>query len=236
MTPEEISQAYDVLAQDVQDQAATKAAIIGNSQRSLGPLATAVASPSGQTSGLANYTYNRMLRPTVQSLSTNLITTGKAAALENTLKTALRTAKNRYEDAKNSYTASGGGSGGGSGSGGGTNQNPAIFNEQVDRDYNGTKKVTYESMPWSILNWGEANDWATGKFNWTLDILDDPNNKNSSTHKVEFELGGNAEQLKKGSDGNYYIYNTRDGSYTMITGKGGNNSNTKEGESRWWTK
>lgn len=104
MTPEEIIDAYNVLAQDVQDQTAIEAARIGNAQRSLGPLAAAVASPSGQTSGLANYTYDRTLRPTVDTLTTSLITTGKANALENKLKSDLRAAKNAYEDAKNAYT------------------------------------------------------------------------------------------------------------------------------------
>lgn len=104
MTPEEIIDAYNVLAEDVRSNTATEAARIGNAQRSLGPLAAAVASPSGQTSGLANYTYNRTMRPVVDSMSTKLITTGKAAALENKLSADLRAAKNAYEDAKNAYT------------------------------------------------------------------------------------------------------------------------------------
>lgn len=104
MSPQEIQDAYEIVVKDIQNQTANQAAAIGNSQRSLGTLAERVASPSGQTSGLANYTYDRVMRPTVDTLSANLTTNGKAAALENILKTRLREAKNRYEDAKNNYT------------------------------------------------------------------------------------------------------------------------------------
>lgn len=111
MSPEEIIDAYKVVVDDIQNQTATEAARIGNAQRSLGPLAEKVASPSGQTSGLANYTYDRTFRPTVNTLSASLTTSGYAAALENNLKSSLRAAKNRYEDAKNNYTVASSGGG-----------------------------------------------------------------------------------------------------------------------------
>lgn len=104
MTPQEIIEAYDVLSNDVKNYVAQQAQVIGNSQRSLGPLAEAVASPSGQTSGLANYTYNRTLRPTVDTLSANLITQGRSQAMDRYLRDELMKAKNAYEDAKNNYT------------------------------------------------------------------------------------------------------------------------------------
>lgn len=104
MTPEEIMQAYDVLVQEGNDYAAREAAKVGNSQRSIGGLAEVVANPSGQTSGLANYTYNRTMRPTVDSLAAALTTTGKSQAMDRYLKDELMAAKNAYEDAKNSYT------------------------------------------------------------------------------------------------------------------------------------
>lgn len=104
MTPEEIMQAYDVLVQEGNDYAAREAAKVGNSQRSIGGLAEAVANPSGQTSGLANYTYDRVMRPTVDSLAASLTTTGKSQAMDRYLKDELMKAKNAYEDAKNNYT------------------------------------------------------------------------------------------------------------------------------------
>lgn len=93
-------QAVDVLNQFT----AQEAAKIGNSQASLGLMAERVARPSGMTSGLANYTYNRTLRPTIDTLAANLTTTGYSQALQKQLSDAIMAAKNRYEDAKNRYT------------------------------------------------------------------------------------------------------------------------------------
>lgn len=104
MTPQEILEAYDVLANETKDYVSQQAQTIGNSQRSLGPLAEAVANPSGQTSGLANYTYNRTLRPTVDTLTASLVTQGRSQAMDRYLKDELMKAKNAYEDAKNNYT------------------------------------------------------------------------------------------------------------------------------------
>ena len=115
MSPQEIQDAYAVVVQDIQNQTAQEAARIGNSQRSLGTLAERVASPSGQTSGLANYTYDRTMRPVVDSLTTSLTTAGKAAGLEELLKSKLRDAKRNYENAKNSYTVASSGGGGNNG-------------------------------------------------------------------------------------------------------------------------
>lgn len=121
MTPDEIIEAYNVLAQNVQDNTAQEAARIGNAQRSLGTLAARVASPSGQTSGLANYTYDRTLRPVVDSTSKALITQGLATGLQTNLSNALRAAKSRYDNARASAVAGSGGSGGSNGTTGGTN-------------------------------------------------------------------------------------------------------------------
>ena len=135
MTPDEIIEAYNVLAQDTQDYTAQEAARIGNAQRSLGTLAERVASPSGQTSSLANYTYDRTMRPVVDSTSRALITQGLAQGLQTNLSDALRAAKNRYEDARN-RAASSGGSGGGSGGTTGGNDNP--YAETTDSQYSPT--------------------------------------------------------------------------------------------------
>lgn len=100
----EIQQAYDVLAQGLRDYTASEAAKVGNSQRSIGGLAEVVANPSGQTSNLANYTYNRVFRPTVDTAVAQLLTQGKTEALSKLLDDKLRAAKNNYENAKNNYT------------------------------------------------------------------------------------------------------------------------------------
>lgn len=154
MTPEEIMQAYDVLVQEGNDYAAREAAKVGNSQRSLGGLAEVVANPSGQTSGLANYTYNRTMRPTVDSLATSLTTTGKSQAMDRYLKDELMKAKNAYEDAKNAYTVASttpktSGSGG-------------VYREQTDTEYTGEQEPeTVENTDQvvtgtSMLPWGNG--------------------------------------------------------------------------------
>lgn len=150
MTPDEIIEAYNVLSQNVQDNTAQEAARIGNAQRSLGTLAERVASPSGQTSGLANYTYDRTMRPVVDSTSKALVTQGLAQGLQTNLTDALRAAKNRYEDARNRATAgSGGGSGGGT-TGGNNGDNTT---EVTDPSYNMT--FDFEAMVDSVRrDWG----------------------------------------------------------------------------------
>lgn len=157
MTPDQIIEAYNVVAQDVQNRAAQEAARVGNAQRSLGTLAERVASPSGQTYGLANYTYNRTMRPTVDSTAASLTTTGYANALENNLKSSLRDAKNRYEDAKNRYTIASAGGGGG-GTTGGNNQN---YNEQQDKEYTGGY-ATADSVESSTAKELKKYSWLTG--------------------------------------------------------------------------
>lgn len=104
MNPEERIASYQEAVDVLNNYTAQEAAKIGNSQASLGLMAERVARPSGTTSGLANYTYDRTLRPTLDSLAASLTTTGYSQGLEKQLYDALTAAKNRYEDAKNRYT------------------------------------------------------------------------------------------------------------------------------------
>lgn len=150
MTPEEIMEAYDVLVQEGNQYAAREAAKVGNSQRSIGGLAEVVANPSGQTSGLANYTYNRTMRPTVDSLAASLTTTGKSQAMDRYLKDELMKAKNAYEDAKNAYTVA---STTPKANGGGGNDG---YREETDDEYTG------EQQPYpregTIISTGTSGD------------------------------------------------------------------------------
>lgn len=135
MTPDEINEAYKVLAQNVNDNAAQEAARVGNAQRSLGTLAERVASPANQTYGLANYTYDRTMRPVVDSTARALATQGLASSLEQSLTDALRAAKNRYEDARNSSYAKSAGGNTTSTTGNNSNQN---YEETTDQAFNKT--------------------------------------------------------------------------------------------------
>lgn len=105
MTPEEIREAYTIISDEVANSVAEDAAAIGNAQRSQGELAAAVASPSGQTSGLANYTYNRLLRPTVDTLTTSLLAEGAGQYANQTLSNALKAAQENYNKAREAYAA-----------------------------------------------------------------------------------------------------------------------------------
>lgn len=208
MTPEEIIEAYNVLSQDVQNQTANEAARVGNAQRSLGPLAAAVASPSGQTSGLANYTYNRVLRPVVNTLSTSLVTTGKAAALENKLKTDLRAAKNAYEDAKNAYTVA-------STTPKTTTETPAYKEADDDTEYTG-EKVPYTAAG-EIVGVGSSGEKG---FNGTIYYISYADGKGGAVTR-SVEANSPEEARKKGSivAGGY-----ANGQYDLIFGDGSRKS------------
>lgn len=161
MSPDEIIEAYNVLAQNAQDYTAQEAARIGNAQRSLGTLAERVASPSGQTSGLANYTYDRTMRPVVDSTSKALITQGLATGLQTNLSNALRAAKNRYENARNRATASSGGGGGGGTTYGGSNG----YREATDPSYSGgyaTGDSVSRTAEDEVSNRDQWYDWWLG--------------------------------------------------------------------------
>lgn len=136
MSPEEIIEAYNVLVQEGNNYAAQEAAKVGNSQRSIGGLAEAVANPSGQTSGLANYTYNRLLRPTVDTLAASLTTTGLSQGMDRYLKDQLMAAKNNYENAKNNYTVAS--------TTPRTSSAETNYREQTDNSFNNTGDKTAE--------------------------------------------------------------------------------------------
>lgn len=67
-------------------------------------------------------------------------------------------------------------------------------------------------------------DLFTGKYNYSL------------PGDIEVELGGNDEQLKLGTDGNYYIWDTQTNKYYPVTGDSVPTSGTTPGGGRWWKK
>lgn len=103
MTPEEITRTHEVLASQLDEQVANDTASIGNAQRSLGVLAAAVASPSNQTSGLANYTYNRAIRPRVDQLRDSMIVQGLNMSLNRELQNRLLAAQQAQQRAQQNY-------------------------------------------------------------------------------------------------------------------------------------
>lgn len=162
MSPEERIASYQEAVNVLNNYAAQEAAKIGNSQASLGLMAERVARPSGTTSGLANYTYDRTLRPTLDSLAASLTTTGYSQGLEKQLYDALTAAKNRYEDAKNRYTVAStapktttpsGGSG---------------WTEQIGTKGTGEQEAETVENTDQVVTGTSAMDWSR---NWTKNYI-----------------------------------------------------------------
>lgn len=107
MEQEEITKIYETLAPMAGDYANAQAEQIGQAQRSMGPMAANVMGQS-QTSGLGNYTYNRLMRPQVDSMRDEILVQGYANQLNRLLSDALTNARNNY----NRRNRGGGGGGG----------------------------------------------------------------------------------------------------------------------------
>lgn len=137
MTPDEITATYDTLAQVPQQTAEQAIGQLGQQQAAQGPSAAAMGASGGY--GIGNYTYNRLVDPTVQQLSTQLVSTGRSQALNRAISLALAQAKENYRDAYNSYAnrPSGGGGGGGNGNGTITGVDETVTEERTP-----TKNVT----------------------------------------------------------------------------------------------
>ncbi len=98
MTPDQITETYEVLAPMATDYANANLERAGQAQASYGPLAQAAMGDS-QTAGIGNYTYNRLVRPAVDTMRDQLIVEGYSAALNKQLSDALNKAKENYNRA-----------------------------------------------------------------------------------------------------------------------------------------
>ena len=95
-SPESIKEITEVLAPQSTNYANAITEQIGQAQRSMGPYSAAAMGDS-KTAGIGNYTYNRLLRPTVDSLRDEILVEGYKDALNALLTDALRSAKSNYE-------------------------------------------------------------------------------------------------------------------------------------------
>lgn len=112
MNQDEITKIYETLAPMAGDYANAQAEQIGQAQRSMGTLAGNTMGTA--TAGLGNYTYNRLMRPQVDTMRDTILTQGYANQLNRLLSDALRSARNNYNkvagssgDNKNSNSWSG---------------------------------------------------------------------------------------------------------------------------------
>lgn len=103
METDEVTKIYETLAPMAGDYANAQTEQIGQAQRSMGTLAGNVMGQS-QTAGLGNYTYNRLVRPQVDTMRDELLVKGYTNQLNQLLSSALNNAKRNY-----SKRSSGGG-------------------------------------------------------------------------------------------------------------------------------
>lgn len=95
-TPESIKAITEVLAPQSTNYANAITEQIGQAQQSMGPYAAA-AMGNSKTAGIGNYTYNRLVRPTVDTLRDEILVEGYKNSLNALLTNALRTAKKNYD-------------------------------------------------------------------------------------------------------------------------------------------
>lgn len=171
MTPDQITETYEVLAPMATDYANANLERAGQAQASYGPLAQAAMGDS-QTAGIGNYTYNRLVRPTVDTLRDQLIVEGYSAALNKQLSNALNQAKQNYSRAARGYSS--GRSGGSSTPS--ANTSFTIEDEVVDGniDANGNQipqrpnVEDYISSGYDFSNYGNLPG-QTGQYPYTVD-------------------------------------------------------------------
>lgn len=103
-TPESIREIAEVLAPQATNYTNAVTEQIGQAQKSIGPLA---ANAMGSTTaGLGNYTYNRLIRPTVDVLRDEILVEGYKDSLNKMLNDMYNKAKSNYEKSGSSSSSS----------------------------------------------------------------------------------------------------------------------------------
>ena len=146
-TPQDIVDIYNVLAPMSTDYANANIERAGQAQASYGPLAQA-AMGNSQTAGIGNYTYNRLVRPSVDVMRDQLIVSGLSTALNKQISDSLDKARENYNRAARRYNRrkSGGGGDGDDGddkpTGNGNTQIDGYGDEQTSGDtYGGATEI-----------------------------------------------------------------------------------------------
>ena len=128
MEQNEITKIYETLAPMAGQYANAQAEQIGQAQQSMGPLAANTMGTT--TSGLGNYTYNRLMRPQVDVMRDEILVEGYRNKLNQALSNAYKTAQRNYN------RRAGGGGGGKNGGGGGTtssNGNTSAWDGEIEK-------------------------------------------------------------------------------------------------------
>lgn len=162
-TPQDIVDIYNVLAPMSTDYANANIERAGQAQASYGPLAQA-AMGNSQTAGVGNYTYNRLVRPSVDTMRDQLIVSGLSTALNKQISDSLNAARENYNRAARRYNRrkSGGGGDGGGGDGGDNGNNPKGWDGNYEDDDSSNDPDTINQRQGDtgdyILFWMETKD------------------------------------------------------------------------------
>lgn len=140
-TPQDIVDIYNVLAPMSTDYANANMERAGQAQSSYGPLAQAAMGDS-QTAGIGNYTYNRLIRPSVDTMRDQLIVSGLSTALNKQISDSLSAARENYNRATRRYNRNNRGGGGGGGGDDGDNDNNPEDNGNTQIDGYGDEQTS----------------------------------------------------------------------------------------------
>ena len=201
MNEEEITEIYETLAPMAGDYMNAQAEQIGQAQRSMGPLAANVQGAT--TSGLGNYTYNRLMRPQADAMRDELLVKGYTNQLNRLLSNSLRDAQERYNN------RSTGGTGNGNTAGAASGINQPTTTESTDNTSNGYKHtgvIDEETGLWRDEETGRksgevapVSNPITDFFGWIGDTLSGK--------------GAHRDALKKRAEDSGYVYNDDGNTY-----------------------
>lgn len=227
MSPSELESVYNDLSQVPQQTAEQAIGQLGQQQAAQGPSAAAMGASGGY--GIGNYTYNRLVDPTVQQLSTQLVSTGRSQALNRAISLALSQAQENYRNAYNSYANRPSGNGGGGGGGGdGGNGTITGVDETVSTTGDPASAFT-EKQKLDMINSLAYDDklkmieLAT-KYGWDANKISELNKKYYGSKNSYYDAGNN----KAGISANYGgTYVPAAGGYSLGGGSSnGGSSNT----------
>lgn len=191
MEQEEITKIYETLAPMAGDYANAQAEQIGQAQRSMGPMAANVMGQS-QTAGLGNYTYNRLMRPQVDTMRDEIRVQGYANQLNRLLSDALNNARNNYN------RKSGGGSGGGTTD---DNSDSSIWDGEIEKENLTRQENTDDYQLFTVV----GPQYPNGiQWKYTAGsgggVFDNPNASYDNLH--------GAFEIKRLVDSGHQIYNS----------------------------
>lgn len=206
MTDEEITSIYETLAPMAGDYANAQAEQIGQAQRSMGTLAGRTMGAT--TSGLGNYTYNRLMRPQIDVMRDEILVEGYRNQLNKVLSDAYKTAQRNYSKSSAGDT--------GTPSNTGTNLPTEIDDTgEGGSSYQHTGVVDKDTGQWIDLEQSEVQgrDVLSGEsakvwnpFEWVSDVL-----SGRESNRNAWKDYAAKNDLNYSDNGEYYFVKDKNG-------------------------